>query len=124
MHIRESSKTRWISQVQELTAQHPAARIVLLQPVPFPSGSTAHAVATLALPATLAVAAELGLATIDLFTPFCDQGDAFPDADHLNSEATEVFTDVVLRELQPVLTSRLESIGSGSSSGGGGQSCL
>jgi hypothetical protein len=43
----------------------------------------------------------------------------------LNSEATEVFTDVVLRELQPVLTSRLESIGSGSSSsGGGGQSCL
>ena len=47
-----------------------AKRVILPLPIPYPFGSTEHTTSTLVLPATQAVAAELGLETIDLHSPF------------------------------------------------------
>jgi hypothetical protein len=47
-----------------------ASRVILALPIPFPFGSALHTTSTLVLPATLEVAAELRLQTVDLNAPF------------------------------------------------------
>ena len=71
------------------------AAVVLALPVPFPSGSTTHALATTAVAATKAAAAALGLAVVDTYTPFAGNASVFPDADHLDNPGTDLLTDAV-----------------------------
>ena len=71
----------------------------------FPSGSTEHAVATVCLPATQQLAADLGAPVVDLFTPFAGKPDAFPDADHLDNPATDVMTAAVAEQVRALAES-------------------
>ncbi len=81
------------------------ARLLLTLPVPFPSGCTEHAVATVCLPATQQLAADLDVPMVDLFTPFAGKGDSFPDADHLDNPATDVMTAAVAEQVRALAES-------------------
>ena len=74
---------------------HTPATVLLAEPIPFPFGSTAHSCASVILPATQAVAQELSLATIDLYSSFRDQADKFTDADHLTDDAIDLLASSV-----------------------------
>ena len=69
--------------------------MLLAEPIRFPFGSTAHSCASVILPATQAVAQELSLATIDLYSSFRDQADKFTDADHLTDDAIDLLASSV-----------------------------
>ena len=71
------------------------ATVLLALPIPFPFGSAAHSCASVILPATQAVAQELSLATIDLYSSFRDQVDKFTDADHLTDDAIDLLASSV-----------------------------
>ena len=78
-----------------LLAAETGAIVLLALPIPFPFGSAAHSCASVILPATQAVAQELSLATIDLYSPFRDQADKFTDADHLTDDAIDLLASSV-----------------------------
>ena len=99
----------WAAGMQEMAAYMGAkgATIVLALPVPFPSGSTTHALATTAVPATKAAAAALGGLTVaDTYTPFASNSLVFPDADHLDNRGTDLLTEAIATAVKQVAAGR------------------
>lgn len=74
--------------------------LILALPVPFPSGSTEHAVAKLCLPATKRLAEDLHVLTADLYTPFTNAPGCFPDNDHLDNPATDTMVEIVAQAVR------------------------
>eukprot|EP01051_Picozoa_sp_SAG22_P001139 SAG22_NODE_41_length_25488_cov_6.133719_14_plen_239_part_00 len=95
----------WAAGLQEMAAHLGArgATVVLALPVPFPSGSTTHALATSAVPATRSAAATGGLAVVDTYTPFAGNAAVFPDADHLNNAGTDLLAEAVAATVKEVV---------------------
>jgi hypothetical protein len=87
----------WTAGLQEMAAAMAVggATVLLALPVPFPSGSTTHPLATIAVPATEAAATALGLAVADTATPFLGNAAVFPDADHLTNAGTDLLAEAV-----------------------------
>jgi hypothetical protein len=71
------------------------ATVLLALPIPFPFGSAAHSCASVIVSATQAVAKELSLSTIDLYSSFENQADKFTDADHLTDAAIDLLASSV-----------------------------
>jgi hypothetical protein len=94
----------WATGMQEMAAQLGAtgATIVLALPVPFPSGSTTHALATTAVPATKTAAALSSLVVADTYTPFAGNSSVFPDADHLDNTGTDLLTEAIAETVKAV----------------------
>ena len=49
--------------------------MLLALPIPYPHGSTTHTTSTVVLPATLELAAELALQTVDCYAPFAGRAE-------------------------------------------------
>ena len=91
------SQTDYTEGLKELCAWAlgTGATVLLALPIPFPFGSAAHSCASVILPATQAVAKELSLTTIDLYSPFRNQIGKFTDADHLADAAIDLVASSV-----------------------------
>lgn len=99
------SSDEWAAGLQQMAAHlgERGATIVLALPVPFPSGSAAHALATTGVPATKAAAKALGAVVADTYTPFVGNAAVFPDADHLDNPGTDLLAAAVAEAVQQVV---------------------